>query len=191
LLINELLQWAAIVFLAVFVLGLTRQLGNFLVPARERALLDKGPAIDDSIEADLLDGDAATRLRDVMRTRGNDWAAVAAIAEDCHGCQALVNQLVEQGMPENAPLLILTASASPTQRERLDRAADIVVVDHERMKRLNLPLPLMFLVDGRLRVRHKALATSAPDALAAWRGSPHADAGSELPLSVVSPSRGV
>jgi hypothetical protein len=73
-LINELAQWAVLLFLTIFVLGLTRQLGNFLVPPEQQRAREVGPGLGTALPADLLAAGARERLAAVMAARATGWA---------------------------------------------------------------------------------------------------------------------
>ena len=52
--VNELAQWVVLVFMGVFLLGLTRQLGAFMRPHSEE-LADMGPALGTEVPSALVD----------------------------------------------------------------------------------------------------------------------------------------
>jgi hypothetical protein len=171
-LINELAQWAALLFLGVFVIGLTRQLGNFLVPSGERVALETGPDIGVPFPEQILDREDRSRILDLMTERGTSWAAVVVVAEGCGGCKGLLEGIRADGTPEDAPLIALSRNSGPEHAELLGELADVVVVDSERLGDANLlATPFGLILDDSLRVVHKQLAWDLSEVVEVWKAS--------------------
>jgi hypothetical protein len=170
-LLNELAQWAALLLLGFFVLGLTRQLGNVLVSPRERVEQNRGPRLGRRLPAAILGQDDRERLLALMQERSSNWAALLVVGEDCPRCGLLIERLMETGMPDGAPVAVLSDRSGPDHRTLLDRAADLVIVDSERLAAADLNVkPFVLILDDSLRVRHKQVAWDLSDAVSTWRG---------------------
>lgn len=169
--VNEILQWGVIAFMGVFLIGLTRQLGLFLVPARDIRAQDEGPPLGRALPADLLEPDDQARLRAMIDGRHSSFAFVAFIDEFCPGCAALQAQLEELGPPHGAPTVALLRAAGDDYRARVERAFDLVVIDRQRMIRHGFSsAPLVMIVDSGLEVVHKEIAADGHAVVEKWRG---------------------
>jgi hypothetical protein len=170
MILNELAQWALLIFLAIFVVGLTRQLGKFLVTPREEAAADMGPPVGKAIPETLLTGPEREGFVDLIRGGASGFAVVIAVDEQCVGCDALLERLRETGSPEAAPILAFSRKSGPYHRKRLEHMADMVVVDGERLKAAGLrTTPFVMIVDRNLRIVHKEIAPSLEAAVEHWR----------------------
>jgi hypothetical protein len=159
LLLNELAQWAVLLALAVFVVGLTRQLGDFLIPPRERVEQSYGPGLGVRLPAALLPEPERTRLIALMDERGSEWAAVLVVSGECTRCSELLERLVDEGAPSGVPVVGLSMTSDETHRSLLNQAVDIAMVDPESLDAENLHVkPFVLVVDRDLVVRHKQLA---------------------------------
>jgi hypothetical protein len=169
--VNELAQWAVLLLLTVFVVGLTRQLGSILVPPKEQALLD-GPAVGKALPASLLGEDGSALLRSMISDRGRGYAVVAVVDENCFGCDALLTILEEDGAPDGAPLAAVTWKSGPAHLERVARQFDVLGQDPggDRLKAAGIQAtPFLMVVDGDLVVRHKQITGDLHLALRRWR----------------------
>ena len=92
MLVNELAQWAALIFVGVFVIGLTRQLGRYMVTEREEIAHSVGPDVGKALPADLLPRADRDRLAELIRSSAGGWGAVLVVDPDCPGCAALLQQ---------------------------------------------------------------------------------------------------
>lgn len=189
MLFNELAQWAVLVFLAVFVVGLTRQLGNFMAGPRTRAASVVGPEVGDPLPAQLLTPDEKSAFRGLMEERGVDWGAVLVVDDSCVGCDKVVERIEQQGVPEGAPLVVFSRRSTSEHEARLSEFGDQVIVDPERVRMANLrSTPFVMVVDRSMKVCHKALATHLADAVETWRapdaGNGHHTAGAGPALQV-------
>lgn len=170
MIVNEIVQWAVLAFLGVFVLGLTRQLGKFLVSPRQELVADNGPALGKRVPERILGGDDAGQVARLMRERDVDWSAVLVVGEGCVGCGPLLERLEADGVPDGGPVVIAARSASPEYRERLERLADVVVVDEQAVADLKIrATPFGLVLDDMLRVQHKDLAWDLGDLVGRWR----------------------
>lgn len=171
MLLNELAQWAALLFLGIFVLGLTRQLGDFLVPSRERVAENRGPKIGKRLPAGLLPAGDHRRLLELMEERAARWAALLVVSEDCPRCKTLIERLAETGAPDHAPVVALSSRSGPDHTAVLEATADIVVVDGKSLEKADINVrPFVLIVDRTLKVRHKQIAWDLHEAVHAWTG---------------------
>lgn len=170
MLINELAQWAVLAFMAVFVFGLTRQLGSFLLEPKEEHAVTTGPDLDKPVPKALIRPRERSELAALMKARGADAASVLVVDEDCPGCSDLLDRLAHEGAPENAPIMIVSRLSSEEHVKHLRGLADIVVVDPARLKEVKLDItPFLMVVDRDCRVVHKQLTPDLRDAFARWR----------------------
>jgi hypothetical protein len=171
LVLNEIAQWAALLFLGIFVLGLTRQLGDFLVPRRERAAQDRGPDVGKGIPEELLSQDERARMSELMAERGVEWAALLIVGEDCPRCQQLIERLIATGVPDDAPVAVVSSRSSASHAELLASAADVVAVDGARLEAADLHIkPFALILDRSFKVLHKQITTDHEQAASAWKG---------------------
>ena len=176
MLLNELAQWAALLFIGVFVLGLTRQLGAFLVPPRARVEQNRGPDIGKRLPTTVLSREDRERLGTLMTERGTKWAALVVVGGDCPRCATLLENVTEGRVPDGAPVVALSTTTDLGYKVLLERVADLVVVDDELGDRSNLNVkPFVLIVDQALKVRHKHITSDLREAVAAWRGEPRTD----------------
>jgi hypothetical protein len=164
---NELAQWAVIGFLGVFVLGLTRQLGNFLVPARAQTEAS-APPVGSTIPDGLLPEAERRQLRGLFAERGSECAALIAVEPQCEFCDALLTELSRDGVPDGVPLVIVGESTGAEDAELLSGLADIVIDDpgRKRAKRAGLSVaPFVLLVDRELAVLHRQAGGSVRQAM--------------------------
>jgi hypothetical protein len=170
--VNEALQWAVLLCLSVFVFGLTRQLGHFLISNRNERSAAHGPTEGRMVPRSVIHDAERRELKRLMSERGTPWAAVAAVAEHCVGCRTLIDELEEKGVPERAPLVLLTSEARADYLERVSGLADIVVNGDGRFQAGGIGMtPFVFLLDADLRVVHKAGAATVGGTFKEWRGA--------------------
>jgi hypothetical protein len=170
LLLNELAQWAVLLFLGIMTLGLLRQLGEFLVPPRERVALSRGPKIGKKLPDELLWPQERVDLLNLMDERSVESAAIVVVDEECSQCKSLVDRLHAHGPPESTPIVAFSSESSPAHRAVLEEIADLVVVDPERLDKVGLDArPFILIVDSVLEVRHKEIGSDLGAAVAAWR----------------------
>jgi hypothetical protein len=171
--INEVLQWMVLLFLAVFVVGLTRQLGLSLVRSSQASAETQGPDVGKALPRAVLTQDERRRLQELMTERGSDWAAVLAVDERCPGCDLIIGTLEEEGVPGGpGPTIAVTRTADDAFRGRLEGVFDLVAVDPDRLKAADLSMtPFVILLDRKFRVAHKSAARSLGAAVDEWRDS--------------------
>lgn len=169
MLLNELAQWAVLGFVSVFLLGLTRQLGNFLVPSRERLAHDTGPRVGKRLSTEILPAHALERLQSLIRERGAGWGSVLVVSDDCPGCEGLVERLSRDGAPDGTPIAFISRASSPEHQAVLEQVGDVAVVDPKRLKAASIGVtPFAFLVDESLKIVHKQIAWDLADVAYAW-----------------------
>jgi hypothetical protein len=175
--INELAQWAVLCFLAVFVLGLTRQLGNFLVPKQDQLAMDVGPRVGQALPSQLLSGEQRHMLAELISASPGGFGAIVVIDEDCLGCKALLERLERSPSPEGAPVAVFSHKSSAEHEARLRDKSDLVVVDPARLKALDLETaPFVMLVDSELALLHKEVAPDIEFVIRRWREEQRLDA---------------
>lgn len=165
MIVNELAQWALIAFLCVFVLGLTRQLGNFLVPPREQLAHQHGPRIGDQLPSQLLGEDGRERLVALMHERNAAWCAIFVVAEDCPGCSSLLERLKSSRLGP-APIVAFARTSSPEHRRLLREVADLVIIEPVGLKEAKLLVtPFVLIVDASLTVLQKEVSPNLDDVM--------------------------
>lgn len=171
MILNEMLQWAVLVFLAIFLLGLTRQLGLFLVPRREQ-LSQYGPAEGRSLPNYLIGG----RDREVFRTAIAQSAAGAGLFlvthQDCEVCGELLTELsVNRRNHElaNVPMAVMASGHDEGYISTAAAAGDVLVRDPDGSKRNRSKIaatPFVFVVDADMKILRKEVTANLSDATA-------------------------
>lgn len=157
MLLNELAQWGALIFVGILALGLTRQLGAFLVPAQQQSALEVGPDVGKRFPVDFLSAPQRAELVAEMERRAVDLATFLVVSERCQTCTALLDELAASGR-QRSPIVALSRESSGEHRQLLEAVASLVVVDAARLDALNLTIgPLALVVDRELRVQAKQL----------------------------------
>jgi hypothetical protein len=157
MLLNELAQWGALIFVGILALGLTRQLGVFLVPAPQEVTLEVGPDVGKCFPSGFLSSVQHAELHADMDRREVDLATFLVVSERCQTCQVLLDELAAN-RGERLPIVALARESSPEHRQLLDAIASLVVIDPHRLDALNLTIgPLGLVVDRELRVHSKQL----------------------------------
>ncbi|MEA2441768.1 MAG: hypothetical protein QOH76_3192 [Thermoleophilaceae bacterium] len=168
--INEIAQWAVLVFLGVFVVGLTRQLGQFMVAPREQQALDEGPRLGKRLPSRFLLPEEAQKLAEAKRDGAPQWMLALAVDEDCEGCESMLKWLKRNGSPSGAAILAISRKSGPRHAALLDGLAAVTIVDEGRFAELGLrTTPFVIVLDGEMRVVHKQITADVPDAIARWR----------------------
>jgi len=176
MLLNELVQWAVLIVLAVSTFGLLRQLGQFLVPRREQ-LLSLGPDIGEPVPRELIDEAIRPGLRERVASSPSALGFLAVMNEGCLGCQALIEQLEASGRPTRAPLLAIVDGESSEFQARLERHFDVVVADPGRVRARAAGIvasPYLLAFDANLRVRQRAISGSLRELVREWTTSQQA-----------------
>lgn len=168
--LNEALQWAALLFIGVFVVGLTRQLGAFMTHTRQDKAALEGPPVGSVAPPSLIRPEERTRIADLMAERGTDWAGLVTVSESCESCEEYLDALPAEGIPEGAPLIIMSNASSEEHRRRLSALGDLVVVDGRRMRRSRIEItPFCIIVDRDFVVVKKGIAADFAALCDSWR----------------------
>lgn len=167
MIVNELAQWAVLLFLAIFVFGLTRQLGRLLLGTRGELAADIGPDIGKQVPRDLLPEEDWRRFETALAASRSDAGAIAVLEEDCPGCERILAELSADRWTGDVALAAISRTSSTEHERRMREMFDVVAVDEQRVKRAGIRVsPFIFIVDHELRIRHKAVTPSLNAALA-------------------------
>jgi hypothetical protein len=168
--INEIAQWVVLLVLLVFTVGLTRQLGRFLVtPREERA--QQGPKVGERMPEALLPADAHDRLLALMREREASWTPMVFVRDHCSGCTQLLRNLADFELPEAAPIVAHT-HAQGEKLAQIEEVCDLIIDDPDgvQVKAAGInAMPFIVLLDADLRVAHKQLGVRVDHVYANWR----------------------
>lgn len=185
MILNELAQWAALIVVTVFVIGLTRQLGYFIRPPEEERSDAFGPELGGALPSELFAGPDRDRLEALFDRASVSRAAVMVTHERCEPCASWLEALGGSG--RSVPLIALTNDPSPEYLARLLSTADLTIVDDaeaQQLKEANLvATPFLMLIDRQLRVQEKQLGGDPLAALRRWDPDRNGS-GSEEPLEV-------
>jgi hypothetical protein len=169
--INEFAQWAVLAFLGIFVLGLTRQLGFFLVP-RGQADGEIGPDVGKPLPRELLGRYAHERLRELIAAREHASAgAILVIDEACSDCRDTLERLAASPRPDLPVVGLLTGTHEPDFRARAEQVFDFVADDPEgeRSEKAGISgTPFLVVVDDGLVVRDIGLGRRTEAKLSEW-----------------------
>lgn len=155
--INEFIQWAVLVFLAIFVFGLTRQLGLYIVP-RQQQLEDLGPQLNKVVPSKLIAGTDRTRLAQLLKSSQSGWAGIIVVDEACNSCSEMVEDVLRHGVPDDAPMVAITNATETDLHKDLMQIVDLIIVDPKAEKTQQAGIhvtPFVMIVDERLRLVHK------------------------------------
>jgi hypothetical protein len=155
--VNELAQWAVLLFLAVFVLGLTRQLGRFLAAPAAAAGTPPVPPPQPGapLPPSLLDARQHAALQRAIADSGAGFGLVAVVSEGCSGCDALLDAVERGDRPEAAALAALSWVSSAEHNARLHEVFDLVVEDPlgERSRAAGISAtPFAIVIDASMNV---------------------------------------
>lgn len=170
--VNEVIQWVLLAFMAVFVVGLTRHLGQFMVSQREQVADEYGPERGGRLPDGVLSDAEHERLVELMRIRSSPWASLVVLNEMCDACDAWVEAFQAVGRPADAPLVVLTGKSSSKHLAKLEAVSDLLVSDDtgDRVSAGNLrATPFLMVVDERLKVRYKQVGGSPHEGVTRWR----------------------
>jgi hypothetical protein len=160
MLLNELAQWAVLIILAFMVMGLLRQLGQFIIPRKEQ-LLARGPDVGERIPHALVDESHQAALSEEMASSGAEFGYLAVIREDCLGCGSLVERLQESDQPLPGPLVVVLDGESSEFRSRVEAVAGIVIDDPRGRRAKDVGIsaaPFVLEVDRHMRIRNRAIS---------------------------------
>lgn len=159
---NELAQWAVIGFLSIFVLGLTRQLGHFIIPRREE-LVQEGPSLNRLLPRTMVYDDERPLLHEVFALTSGRLGLCAAVSQSCPGCHALLRNM-ERNRDEAAMRGLFPLAAWVDGDESFRAAvADVFPVvfedvgGHRSRPGGIVGVPYLLLVDDQLHVRDRSV----------------------------------
>jgi hypothetical protein len=168
--INEIAQWAVLAVMVVFVFGLTRQLGAFMVGDHRERAATQGPDLGKKAGAALVTETERVALGALMRERATEHVAVVAVDQRCPGCEGVISALETDGAERDFPVLAITRSADTAFEQRLRSVFDVVAIDEDRLRSADVKMtPFVLLLDRDFKVVHKAAAQSVAGAVAEWR----------------------
>jgi hypothetical protein len=172
MLFNELAQWALILALVVFVFGLIRQLGQFLVPRRDH-LLYLGPDIGRVLPTGLLAGLPVERIKTRISDSGDGMGLIAIMNDRCAGCRGMILQLETLGQPIDGPLLAIVDTDDAEYIKYLERVFTYVIKDQGGTRAHDagiIATPFVLAVDDDLRVKHRGIAGGLHELVGEWAG---------------------
>lgn len=158
MLLNEFVQWAAIIFLGIFVVGLTRQLGVMVRPT-DASAHPEGPPVGSNLAATVFQ-DAEQKEIERLVARGGPFALIA-LEEGCPDCQTLTT-MIRSGRPWEGPLPLvgLVQASGQDFLFAAGEAFDLVLSDPEGFRATALGIgvfPTALLLDERRTVLAKGL----------------------------------
>lgn len=160
MLLNELAQWAVLIILAFLVMGLLRQLGQFIIPRKEQ-LLARGPDVGERMPQALLDESQQAAVSEEMSGSDAEFGYLVVMREDCLGCSSLVERLEESEQTMAGPLVVVLDGESSEFRSRVQTVASIVIADPRgrRAKEVGISAaPYVLEFDGSMRIRNRAIS---------------------------------
>lgn len=170
MIINELAQWAVLLFLVVLVLGLTRQLGHFLLPHHEQ-VLDPAPDVGDRLPAVLTSDVERDQLAALADAETAGLLTMLVLNEQCNGCQHLLEDFEKGRVVRHGPLAFVAKESSGDFVERMRRQADLVIEDADAAKTQAAGIsatPFLLVLDRELRVKHRDFSGNVYAALKQW-----------------------
>jgi hypothetical protein len=169
--INEIAQWVVLVFLAVFTVGLTRQLGHSMIRSRQDRADAQGPDLNQKIPRSVVTADEWATLAELMAQRGAEVAVLLAVDERCPGCAQLITAAEEHGVPTGLPVMAISRSDNVDFVTRLSSTFDLVSTGTVRFKGADLvTTPYVMLLDTEGRVVHKAAGMLLHPVIDEWFG---------------------
>jgi hypothetical protein len=153
----EIVQSAAILFIGVFVIGLTRQLGLFMMP-RPAQLAEQGPRDGAALPLQLVDSEAQVRLKEAIRQSGSHHALVAIVDHVCPACHALLDQMRvanATGVGGVPPSAIIVKGSDDDFVQTVFETGAAVLVDPRGEAAASVGIratPFVLLLDRELRV---------------------------------------
>jgi hypothetical protein len=169
--LNELAQWSVLIILAIFLFGLTRQLGYLLRPPEAQRGADWGPDVGAKLPEKLLTSSEQMEIGSLMTSANKRAAALLLVHERCGPCDAWLDFL-EESDGVDVPLVMISSKPSAEYTARLSRSADLIISDNglsDRLQATSLTAtPFLILVDKRFRIRHKQLGGNLQAGLDSW-----------------------
>jgi hypothetical protein len=175
---NELAQWAIIIVMSVFVFGLVRQLGHFLVPRRDH-LMYLGPDIGKGLPASLLKGLPVEQLKEQIQRSRAGLGLVAVVNDRCGGCKGMLLQLKELGPPFDGPLVALADTNDPDYLAYIGGLFTYVLQDEGGTRAHDagvIATPFVLALDGDLKVKHRGISGGLHELVDEWAGLRHGSA---------------
>lgn len=172
MLVNEFFQWAVILVLLVFVVGLVRQLGHFVVPRREH-LLYLGPEIDKRLPIGLLDGVAVDELRKLIAGSQAKLGLVAVMNDRCPGCKGLLAQLQVIGPPADTPLVAIVDTEDESYLEYVRGLFTYAEADNGGVRARAagvIATPFVLAIDSEFQVKHRGISGGLHELILEWTG---------------------
>ena len=158
--INEILQWAVLVSLAMFLLGLTRQLGRYMIVTRNDRSDAQGPTLGKRLPGSAFSDSERATMTERMASGRSDFAALLFVDDRCAGCEQALAEL-EDGSVTEATVVAISRRSDEKHARRLEELVDLAIVDERRFKILG--------VDHDLVVVHKEAAAPLSTAIRSWR----------------------
>jgi len=153
--VNDFVQWAAIVCLSVFILGLYRQLAELLGSPKAGSLeATSGPPMHRKLAAPLL-----AALRSVPPSAGGE-VTIAFVSEGCAGCGRLLAELADSATQNLDGVVVIARSRTSMYREALKELRVPVVHDDDGTlwSSANISItPFLLGVNGKGIVEWKAV----------------------------------
>jgi hypothetical protein len=177
--VNELAQWAVLLFLAIFVVGLTRQLG-FQLQTRSETLDEIGPQVGERVPDALLDEDERGALSRLAAESPAGETTVVVLDQHCLGCKAIVAALeTHDGVLPRPAVAFVTASDDAGFMGRVEGAFDLVFSDETGFKADSAGIigtPFAMTVDRDLNVKRREFVLDPSAFIERW-GNGHAGNG--------------
>jgi hypothetical protein len=170
--LNELAQWSVLLLMAIFLVGLTRQLGRFLLPPSERRAEEWGPALGDRLPENVLTNAQRDRATELIRESVTGWAAGIVVSPACDACEQWLAVLRDRASLPAAPIITFVSGSNGDYVARVRLAADLVITDdpgRHNFREANLvATPFLMILDDQLTVRQKQLGGDPRRALEQW-----------------------
>lgn len=112
--VNESLQWAAIVVVALLLIGALRQIGLMLPPALRSG--KSGPQLGRRVPRAVFD-----RVEPFLASADNSGLVLAFVSEGCSGCQRLLADLEGGRSSASQPLVLVVHRPSLAFKQALDQ----------------------------------------------------------------------
>jgi hypothetical protein len=176
------------------VLGLTRQLGIFLVPRKEQLAL-LGPPLGTRLSTSLIPTDDQARLTELaLGTPRRDRLAIFVIDEQCIACNALIDRMAaDDARPVTSPtgLVALVKRSSEEFAGRAAHAFDLVITDPTGERTDGggiIGTPYLMVVDEKLTIMSKDVVDDPAAAVQTLtRGAPAAHQNGNSPTGDALP----
>jgi hypothetical protein len=172
MIVNEIAQWAVLVFLAVVSFGLLRQLGSYVAPRSEEAAREYGPSIGSALPQVLFSDEEWRTVRALVAGSRENGLALMFLDENCEACERWATVFEERGPLEGIPLVAYINGDALSLDNGFVRAADLIVKDTQRevMNDVNIrATPFLIVADQELRVEYKQVGGGPHEGVENWR----------------------